>query len=400
MAEYLSKDLKMALSTEVEDPYNTMLVDAADTYYGMVTSSRNIYVPDKEKFDDLGKIGTGQEFATDQRSGYLNVPSLEISDELNNGIAGILFRRALGGAITVSSDLEASLGFYNHSFAMLPNGTSAGRQLPSSTILWAVGGADYMWGGVVVDQFRVDQSNSGVPTYTATLVGSGLNKRLRYLTANGALAVNGSNAYNGPYPGATLTEYPPTFPIPVNQKYMLGAESKISFTDTLGAYNPTSSGRIKAFSFTFNNAHRTDDRRPGDPRVDSGNQTSGNPRSGHYVNRMLHGDRTATAEMTLMLDDTFREYTDAYTDDVITTFKYTAAGELLKKAGSPYTESATDKQNEFEIEIPKSFFRSVRGADDNGDAVITMTVFPVYNGSDMPVKARMMTNVNAAGTYI
>lgn len=398
MAEYQVKDLKMALSKAVESSYNSMLIDDADLYHGMVTSSRNIYVPDKEKFDDLGKIGTGQEFATDQRSGYLSVPSLEISDELNNGIAGVLFRRALGGAITVSSDIETSLGFYNHTFSMLPN--ASGRQLPSSTLLWAIGGADYMWGGVVVDQFRVDQSNSGVPTFTATLVGSGLHKRLRYLTANGELAVNGSNAYNGPYPGATNTEYPPNFPIPVRQNYMLGAESKISFTDTIGSYNPTATGRIKSFSFTFNNAHRTDDRRPGDPRVDSGNQTSGDPKSGHYVNRMLHGERTATAEMTLMLDDTFREYTDAYTDDIITTFKYTAAGDLLKKSSSPFTVSANDNQNEFEIEIPKAFFRSVRAADDNGDAVVTITVFPVYNGTDMPVKARMLTNVNAAGTFI
>lgn len=394
MAEYLIRDTKLGISKAVESSYNTMRTGSSDLYLGMLTTTRSFYIPDKEKLDDTGKIGTGQEFPTEQRSGYVTVPSLEISEELNIDVGAVLFRRALGGTASAGSDQEASKGFYNQTFGMLAN--TSGRQLPSSTMLWSLGGADYMWGGVVVDQFRVEQSNSNVPTFTATLVGSGKNKRLSYLTANGALAVNGSNAYNGPYAGSTNTEYPPSFPAPTAQRYMLGAETKLQFTDDVGNYVMTTAQRLKTFSFTLNNNHRTDDRRPGDPRVDSDNQTSGQPKRGHYVNRMLHGDRSAAAEMTCMLDDTLREYGVAYNDTEVTQFKYTAAGNLLKMAGSPYTESTADNQGEFEIIIPKCYFRGVRGSDDNGDAIITISIFPVYDTTNSlyPVSARIFTNTN------
>lgn len=388
MAEYLIRDLKLGISTSPEASYNTMRVGSADTYYGMLTTTRSIYIPDKEKLDDTGKIGTGREFPTEQRSGYITPPSLEISEELNIDLAALFLRRALGGPDTVGSDIEPTLGFYNHTFGMLPNNTAAGRQLPSSTVLWSLGGADYMWGGVVVDQFRVDQNNSGVPTWTATLVGSGVNRRLRYLTANGQLAVNGTNAYNGPYPGPLNNEYPPSFPAPITQRYMLGAETKVQFNDGSN-YIITNAQRLKTFSLTLNNSHRTDDRRPGDPRL-----TSTNPREGHYINRMLHGDRSVAAEMTVMLDDTLREFADAYNDTEITSFKYTARGNFLKKATTPFTESATN-QGELELILAKSFFRGIRGADDNGDAIITISIFPVDDLVNGPLTARVLTNSNS-----
>lgn len=392
MAEYLTRDLKLGISKAVESSYNTMRTGNSDLYLGMLTTTKGIYIPDKEKYDDTGKIGTGQEFPTEQRSGYIAVPSLEIAEELNIDVGAVLFRRCLGGSVTVAAvtDSTATLGAQNQSFGMLPN--SSGRQLPSSTVLWSLGGADYMWGGVVIDQFKIDQSNSNIPTFTATLVGSGLNKRLRYLTANGALAVNGSNAYNGPYAGSTSTEYPPSFPIPTVQRYMNGAESKLSFTDTTGAYVVTNAQLLKTFALTVSNNHRTDDRRPGDPRVDSGNQTSGDPRSGHYTNRMLHGDRTVAADMTVMLNDTMREFTDAYTDDVITSFTYTAAGDLVRKSIDASVVSTSDNQYEFETSIAKCYFRSIKGQDNNGDATINITVFPVYDGTNPVLAARILTN--------
>jgi len=390
MHEYLIRDLKIAISKAVESSYNAMRTASGDLYVGMQTTSRSIYIPDKEKLDDTGKIGTGNEFPTQQRSGYVTVPSLEIADEVDIDVCPIFLRRALGGAVTVSSDVEASLGFYNQTFGMLSNNTAAGRQLPSSTLLWSLGAADYMWGGVVVDQLRFEQTNAGVPTYTATLIGSGLNKRLRYLTADGNLAVNGSNAYNGPYAGASGTEYPPSFPAPPVQRYMLGAETICQFNDGVN-YVITQAQRMKSFNLTLNNAHRTDDRRAGDPRL-----TSAQPRDGFYVNRMLHGDRSVAAEMTVMLDDVMREYSDAYNDTQVTSFKFTMAGNLLKKATSPYTESAADNQGEVELIMPLVYFRSARGADDNGDAIVTISLFPVYDTGNQlfPLSARVLTNTN------
>lgn len=387
--EFLTRDLKLAISATPEASYNGILVGASDTYLGMLTTSRDIYIPDKEKQDDTGKVGTGREFPTEQRSGYLTVPSLSISEELNIDLAALILRRAMGGADTVGADIEASLGFYPHTWGMLPNTTAAGRQLPSSSVLWSIGGADYIWGGVCIESYRVEQQGSGVPTFTANLVSSGINKRLRYLTANGLLAVNGSNAYNGPYAGSSGTEYPPAFPAPATQRYMLGAETKLQFNDGSN-YVVTDAQRLKNFSLTLTNNIRTDDRRPGDPRINAAN-----PKDGHYVNRLLHGDRTVAAEMTLVLDDTMREFSDAYNDTIITSFKYTARGLFLKKALTPFTESTTN-QTTLELTIPKCYFRSVRGSDDNGDAIITISVFPVDDLTNGLLTAKVINNTNTA----
>jgi hypothetical protein len=202
MAEFLTRNLKIAISTTPEASYNAIKVASADTYFGMLTTGRAYYVPDKDKLDDTGKIGTGREFPTEQRSTYITVPSLEITEELNIDLAALLLRRAMGGAdvVTTISATPAST-IRDHTFGLDLSGTT--RQLPSSSMLWGIpnSGADFIWGGVVVESYAISQTNSDVPQITVGLVGSGLFKRLRYLTANGLQAVNGSNVYTGPYPG-------------------------------------------------------------------------------------------------------------------------------------------------------------------------------------------------------
>lgn len=420
MAEYLTRNLKLAISAAVEASYNTMRVASGDLYYGFQTTARNFYIPDKEKLDDTGKIGTGREWATNQRSGYISVPSLEITDELNIDIAAVLLRRAMGGTdaspVVIPSDAyynsdatateSTALALYNHSWGMM---TGSSRQLPSSSLLWSLGGADYIWGGVCIDTFKIDQTQSNVPTFSATMVGSGLNKRLSYLTANGEVVVNGSNVYTGPYPntGAAPALHPPVFPAPTLipapdvgdtypnpvQRYMLGAETKVKFTDPTGTLVLTDAQRLKSFSLTLSNNIRTDDKRPGDPRLLG---ATGNPKAGHYVNRLLHGDRQVAAEYSIMLDETLREFSDAYDDNIITNFVYTAAGDWLHKYATPYTVSTTDHQATFEVTLPKAYFRSVRGSDDNGDAIITISIFPVDDLVNGPMTAKMSTNKNTA----
>src|SRR5687768_13371789 len=103
MAEFLTRNLKMAISATPESTYNAIKTGSADTYLGMLTTGRAFYVPDKEKVDDTGKIGTGREFPTEQRSTYVAVPSLEISEELNIDVAALLLRRAMGGADVVTT---------------------------------------------------------------------------------------------------------------------------------------------------------------------------------------------------------------------------------------------------------------------------------------------------------
>jgi hypothetical protein len=397
MAEFLTRNLKMAISATPEATYNQIKSGTADTYLGMLTTGRAFYVPDKEKVDDTGKIGTGREFPTEQRSTYVSVPSLELSEELNVDVAALLLRRAMGGADVVTAVTNTRAVPGNPSVAVAPASTindhtwgldMVNRQLPSSSMLWGIpgSGADYIWGGVVVESYAIAQTNSDVPTITVGLVGSGMFKRLSRLTANGQPAVNGSNPYIGPYAGGAGTEYPPTFPFPTAQRYMIGAESELLFTPEGGAaYSVTGSGqRMKSFSATLTNNHRTDDRRPGDPRIEAAQ-----PRSGHYVMRMNHGDRTIGGDMSIMLDESLSEFYYAYNDTVLEAFTYRAKGAYLG-ATAPNTES--NAQSEFEVTFPKAYLRGVAGTDDAGDAVLTMAVFPIDNGTTGPMVARVRNN--------
>jgi hypothetical protein len=392
MPEFLTRNLKMAVSATPEATYNAIKVAGPapgpqDTYLGLLTTGRAFYIPDKEKVDDTGKVGTGREFPTEQRSTYITVPSLEITEELNIDIAALFLRRAMGGADVVSGPVAATPAstIHDHTFGL--DLSTTGRQLPSSSMIWSImgSGADYVWAGVVVESFAISQTNSDVPTVTIGLVGSGLFKRLLFLTANG-LAASGANPYTGPYLGAGPSFYPPAFPNPTAQRYMIGAESELLFTPAGGAqYSVTGSGqRMKSYSSTLTNNHRTDDRRPGDPRIESAQ-----PRAGHYVNRMNHGDRTIGGDMTIMLDDTLNEFNHAYNDKVLESFTYKAKGAYLA-ATNPALES--DKQSEFEIVYPKCYLRGIAGTDDTGDAVITMSVFPVDNGTTGPMIARVRNN--------
>lgn len=361
MPDYLTRDLKLAISATPETTYNAIKTAASDVYLGMLTTGRNLYIPDREKQDDTGKVGTGREFPTEQRSGYVVVPSIELTEELNIDIGARLLRRAMGGADTVGAAIAPDTFAYPHTWGVLGNNTAAGRQLPSSTVAWSLGGADYLWGGVVVESFRIDQAAAGVPTFTATLVGSGIYKRIRDIGS------------------------PPTFPAPTKQRYMLGAETQLEFNDGTN-YVVTDARRLRNFSMTLANNHRTDDRRPGDPRVNSAD-----PKGGWYVASMLHGDRTVGAEMTLMLDDNMREFAAANNDTIITSFKYRARGHFLEDPGTPGTYSTTN-QAIFEITFPKCYFRTVRGGDDGGDATITVAVFPVDDLTNGPLTVRVVTN--------
>lgn len=365
MAEFLTRNLKMAISATPEDAYNDIQIASADEYLGLLTTGRAFYVPDKEKIDDTGKVGTGREFATEQRSTYVTVPSVEIAEELNASIAALLLRRAMGGAVTTVGieDEEENVVAYRHSFGL----DYDNRQLPSSSCLWSLGGADYIWGGMVVESFNISQTNAETPNMTATMMGSGIYKQVRYLTSTGALASykGGAVAYNGPHgAGSPLA---PAFPAPEVQHYMVGAESNVVYNigETEFVMAGASDQRLKSFNFTLTNNHRTDDRRPGDYRV-----ATADPKSGHYVNRMNHGDRTIAVEMTVMLDDEMREFYTSYNDEIVSDFVYTAKGLFLP---------GTTVQSEVEIAIPKSYFRTVQGADDNGDATLTLSLFPVYD---------------------
>jgi hypothetical protein len=344
MAEYLVRDLKLGLSTTPESSYNSIKV-LGSQFLGFEMTGTGLLVPDVEKFDDTGKIGAGHEFPTEQRSGYVLPATMSISDELNTDIAAILARRALGGTDLSSPTVVEADVAWGHDFSMKDNTVS--RQLPSSSLVYSLGGADFVWGGCVVDKFGIAQTRSGNPTFTADLIASGINKRIRDISPSFG-----------------------TVPAPVKQNYMYGAETALQFTDEGGTplYVVTSDQRLKAVNIQLDNAHITDDRRPGDPRV-----LATDMHKGWYVNRMLHGDRKVTADFTVTHDDTMREYFNAVNDSVITGFIYTAKGY--------YIGASTTHQYQFQITVPKCYFRTPKLQANGPDAEMNISIFPVEGSS-------------------
>jgi hypothetical protein len=372
MAEYRTTQLRLAISDTPESVYNAIKIANTDVYRGMLTTGRNPIVPDVEKFDDTGKVGAGQEFPTQQRSGFLVYPAIEITEELNIDIVGLLARRAMGGAVTMGAVIESGGGVPStvarpHSWGLKMD-ISGQRQLPSSSVAWSVGGADYIWGGVVGESFRIDQAGVGNPTVTVGMLGSGLHKKISTIAT------------------------PPTFPLPTEQRYMLGPDTQVEFTDT-ALRSLTNARKLLNFTMTLTNNHLTDDRRPGDPPVDPTN-----PNAGWYTDRMFYGDRTIASEMTIVIDDDMRELANARDDVAITDFTFRARGKFLTNADGSFTSTAN--RATFEVKFPKCYFRNIRAGDDAGRAVITVSIVPVSVGGASPMQVKVITNADTAGTFV
>jgi hypothetical protein len=359
MAEYLTRDILLAISNEPEATYNDMYVLASE-YQRFQMTGTGFPVPDKIRFDDLGKIGNGTEFPTTQRSGHVIPATMEIADEVNTSIGAILLRRALGGADTTPAGadiLEAGVAF-RHKWGML--NTTLGRQLPSSSVVYSLGGFDLVWGGCVVDSLTFAQTNADPPTLTAGLVGSGLYKDISDIAP----------AF-GTLPAITIPQY------------HLGAETTVEFTDSGGTVVLTANQQIRSYTITLNNNHITDDRRMGDPRI-----LASNIKKGWYVNRMLHGDRTVTAEFTVMIDDTLREFFNSDEDEIVTGFRFTTKGY--------YIGASTTNQYQMTIIVPKCYFRTPRFVDDGGNAEMTISIFPVTGATYGLITAEVVNGVATA----
>lgn len=336
-------DILLGLSSGIENPYGNMFVRGAD-FIGVETQGRELLAPDTEKTNNLGYVGSGAgaEFMTERGSGYKIPPPIQIRGALNTNWHPILLRRAMGGADVVTN-LEANRA-WQHAFAMQLNSSAAGRQLPASSFIHALGHLDNVYGGGVVDVAEVSQEGTSEPQGSFTIIGSGRRERLsRILVANGFAQDFG------------------TIPLIPPQNKMVGAETFCQFTDINPAngnprvINLTNEKRLRFSRITLNNNHRTDLRTPGDPRFDPTTT-----RRGHYVSQMPHGDRTVTGEIRILMDALGREYNDAEEDIVITDFILRYQGHYIQVTG----QALSLFQQTVEVKIPRAWFAAPRGGGD------------------------------------
>ena len=168
MPDFLLDNVALWLSKRPETTLNTGYTLNTD-YLKAVTVSPAFVVPGIEFVNDAGKPGNGHEFPTRQCPTYVTHPAFSFTDEMNVSYAGRLLLRSLGGAVTTAQ--QGGTAAYKHSNSMLD--ALINRQLPSTTMISILGGADYRLDGMVVDRYRLSQNRADVPQYAVDLIGSG-----------------------------------------------------------------------------------------------------------------------------------------------------------------------------------------------------------------------------------
>lgn len=332
MADFLINDVALYLSKRPETVLNTGYTAGAD-FLKALTTNPAFVLPNIEYVTDAGKPGNGHEFATRQCPTYVTHPAFSFTDEIAVSYPGRLMLRALGGTVTTAQ--QAATIAYKHSCKMLDATTS--RQLPSTTMISALGGASFRLDGMVVDRFRLSQNRADVPQYAVDLIGTG-----DFVRPHG------------------VTSLPATADI---LTCLDGNNTVISWTDTGGAQTLTGSGCAVRSSFIeVANNSKLNDRCPGDPVVTiTDNSITTTPA---YVQKLRHGSRTVTAQVVITLDSTIPDWLTYATNDVLTDVTFSYRGAII---ASTFRYSLT-------MIMPKARITSVETGENDGDAVLTLNL--------------------------
>lgn len=334
MAEFLSQDILMGLSKLPETALNTIFTTAGD-FETLTTQTPQVLIPQMEKSNNANRVGLGSEFPTLFCNKYWVPPEIAIQDVVDTYNGGRLALRAVGG--TVTDSVSGTTGFL-HTAAMLP--PASGRQLPASDLLASLGGAKYIYGGLVVDRFRLSQQRADDVQYEAALVGTGFWQTLGFTPAAAAAI---------PCSQGNSVEIKWT-------KDVAGTPTVITVTST--------SCRVRSWFVELNNNLKRNDRCAGDPyRV-----SATDPCDAAYVRKLLRGPRTAAAQVVMTLDETLGEVNDVYCNTQVTNLTFTVFGNVIGAGPARHT---------LEIVIPVAQMAAVTPTDDDGDAVIQLDFAPM-----------------------
>lgn len=377
--EPLSRDEVIGISTAVLSPINTLpLLSTLYTYF--YCRSGNFPVPDREKFDNSGYLGTQAEGATKQRSGFVNPPVIEFSGDVDTGIFSVIARRMLGKADTVPAggDIIAAGTIFKHHFALLGNRTAAGRQLPASGFVFQNGALDYLYNGVG-NTLSMTQNGAEPPQYTANFLGTGMYKR--------------TSDISGPAFGT------PTVPTESNiDNTMDGAETEVEYTTTaqkwLARIDEASPQRLRSISATVvNNALDPNAKQAGAKRLDTTT-----PAKGWILSYLLHGDRTSQLTFRVGVPGTagaaIDELQAALNDTIVTDFRWRMNGDFIGNVANP------NERHRVELIYDKLYFRNVRRAPDAGAEYLDIDGFHVNTGTITDPDFVRMDLINGVATAI
>ena len=279
-------------------------------------------------------VGDGQERAQRLRRGWWIPGQLTIGGQLNTETAARLGGRNLSGTRT-STEVAVSAGAWD---IVTNQQTKAQGRIPKlSTIAFALGGYDFLWPSMGVNNFEISFEGDADVNFAANLINTGFWKKMADIVP--AIVPPAAPAHHLMHPAAT----------------------KVTFSDG-STIDYANEGDL--LSGSCGNANNMVVRQlPGDPFI-----TPGNRQSGAYSRDIHRGRRDPFARLKVAMDASLYEFTLAQSGTDVTSLTYLFVSD--EKIG------VTAYDYEFEWKFPLCEVQAVASDTDGDDAALNLEFYP------------------------
>lgn len=329
---YQLSDIQAIISKLPETGINVPRVLTAD-FEGMLLNATMPPIPELQKATPT-MIGDGQERAQRLRRGWWIPGQISIAGQLNNVTAARLGGRNLSGTRTATEVVPAA-GAWD---IITNQQTKAQGRIPKlSTMAFSLGGYDFLWPSMAVNNFEITFEGDGDVNFSSALINTGYWQRMADIIP--AIVPPDALAHRLMHPAAT----------------------RVTFSNG-STIDYAAEGDL--ISGSCGNGNNIVVRQlPGDPFITPGDRTSG-----AYSRDIHRGRRDPFARLKVAMDDTLAEFTMSQSGTDITSLTYLFISD--EKIG------VTAYDYEFEWKYPVAELQTTQSDTDGEDAAITMEFYP------------------------
>ncbi len=329
---YQLSDLQAIINKIPETGINVPRVLTAD-FVGMYLNAMMPPIPEVQK-NPGAMIGDGQERAQRLRRGW-NIPGqITIGGQLNCESAARLGARNLSGTRT-STEVVVAAGAWD---VITNQQTKAQGRVPKlSTLAFFLGGYDFLWPSMGVNNFEISFEGDNDVNFSAQLINTGFWKRLADIVP--AIVPPDAPAHHLMHPAAT----------------------RVTFSDGTTIDYANEGDLLSGACGNGNNMVVR--QLPGDPFI-----TPGDRQSGAYSRDIHRGRREPFARLKVAMDASLYEFTLARSGQDITSLTYLFVSD--EKIG------VTAYDYEFEWKFPLCEVQAVATDTDGDDAALNLEFYP------------------------
>lgn len=328
---YQLSDIEAIISKVPESGINIPKVLTAD-FKGMRLNAMMPPIPELQK--NAGTmVGDGQERAQTLRRGWWIPGQITIGGQLNNDTSASLGSRNLSGTRTAT---EVAVGAGAWDIVTLQQTKAQGRIPKLSTMAFFLGGYDFLWPSMAVNNFEISFEGDGDVNFNANLMNTGFWKRLADIVP--AIVPPAAGPHRLFHPAAT----------------------RVTFSDGTTVDYAADGDLISGACGNGNNVVVR--QLPGDPFINPSDRLSG-----AYSRDIHRGRRDPFARLKVAMGDDLAEFTLAQSGTDITSLTYLFI--------SDEKIAATAYDYEFEWKYPLAEVQVVSSDTDGDDAALTMEFY-------------------------